>query len=284
MAKSQGSPGPHLTPLPLRPWSPHLLSCTAGQASPGEASVQPSGRSRVASRSEHLPTCPREPQSPRRGAPWAASTGSSIPARPGTGPAHNMASSPLGVFSEGGWARGRAEAGAAAASLEVAAESPRGPSGRVDASEGPSVERAATWVGSVVDRLDTVRLPDEAAGPRAGVTGGGHGAPGGAGGGVEAPGGTEGLGESGGGWERPGSPRVDPSGPRAGELDAGAPEGRPGEACASEFAPKRRCRRGSVDRAGRAGGGPGLEVQLTGAVASPRGLRAALSRSTAPSL
>lgn len=170
-------------------------------------------------------------------------------------------------------------AAGAAGSLEAGRAGVRGLRGSVEVSEGPEcgVDSAEASARGVAGHLAAVRVPEEAETGPAGVTGGGQGAPGGAGGGVEAPG------ESARGWESPGSPGDAPSGPADGEVDAGAPEGSAREVCVSDkFVPKRSCRRGSAGLAGGAAGGPGQELQLTGAAASPRGLLAPLPDSRRP--
>jgi hypothetical protein len=90
---------------------------------------------------------------------------------------------------------------------------------------------------------------------------------------VEGPGGTEGSGEGQGGWEAVGSPGKVPLGSRGGEGKVCVPGGPVGNVCTVDrFVPKSSWRRWSAGLGGDADGGPGQEVQLTGASGSPWGL------------
>lgn len=172
-----------------------------------------------------------------------------------------MGSSLREVPLVGRWRPGLAVATRAAESLEVVGESLRGLRGVAGVSEGPGsiVERAEASVRLVAGRegcLAAVWAP-EAKVKGSAETGGGPGAPGEAGGRVEAPGGMEGPGD----------------GPSGGEGEAGAPEGFLGSVCTLDtFVPKRSCRKRSAGLRGRAAGGPGQELQLTGASGSLWGL------------
>lgn len=99
------------------------------------------------------------------------------------------------------------------------------------------------------------------------------------GGRVEGPGETEDSTEGSRGWEAPGAPRNGPSGSR-GEDEVRAASG-PGDAVCTldRFVLRISCRSWNMGLAGDADGDPWQELQLTGTSVSPRGLRAALTRS-----
>lgn len=104
--------------------------------------------------------------------------------------------------------------------------------------------------------------------------------PGMVGGRAEGPGETEDSTEGSRGWEAPGAPRNGPSGSNRDEDEVWV-AGRPGVAVSTldRFVLKISCRSWNMGLAGDADGGPRQELQLTGTSVSPRGLRAALTRS-----